>query len=98
MSVLDRFKIEGRVALVTGGSKGLGYEMAKALAEAGADVAICSRNLVEAQQAASEIASATGRRIFGYECDVVNKSSIEKLATDIQRDLGVVDKIGRAHV
>ncbi|UCC59681.1 MAG: SDR family NAD(P)-dependent oxidoreductase [Dehalococcoidia bacterium] len=43
MSVIDLFRLEGKVAIVTGGSRGLGFWMAEGLAEAGADVVLCAR-------------------------------------------------------
>jgi NADP-dependent 3-hydroxy acid dehydrogenase YdfG len=59
MAVLDRFRLDGRVALVTGGTKGLGRAMAQGLAEAGAQVAIVSRHGDEAQATAAELAPGT---------------------------------------
>lgn len=91
MSVLSAFQLEGRTALVTGGSKGLGYAMAFALAEAGADIAICSRNGEECRTAAEEIAKATGRRVFGYSTDVTNRESILQLKQDCEAHLGKID-------
>ena len=58
MSILDRFRLDNRVAIVTGGSKGLGKEMATALAEAGAQVAVVSRNAEQTQAVAQEIQTA----------------------------------------
>jgi NAD(P)-dependent dehydrogenase (short-subunit alcohol dehydrogenase family) len=91
MAVFDMFRLEGKAALVTGGSKGLGRAMAQALAEAGADVAICSRHLDESQTAAAEIAEATGRRAFGFEADVTDKASVTRLAQACTDALGKVD-------
>ena len=91
MSVLDGFRLEGKVALVTGGSKGLGKAMALALAEAGADIALCSRHLEEAQAAAAEIAQATGRRALGFEADVIQRASVARLAEDCNAAFGKVD-------
>src|SRR5437588_2941052 len=91
MSVLDSFSLEGRAALVAGGSKGLGRSMALALAEAGAEVAICSRSGFEAAEAASEIAQATGRRAFGAECDVTDPDAVRRLATECEAEFGKID-------
>lgn len=91
MSVFDSFKLDGRSALVTGGSKGLGRSMALALAEAGADVAICSRNGSEAAATAAEIAGATGRKAVGFECDVTDPESVRRLASDCQAEFGKID-------
>ncbi len=91
MSVFDSFKLEGRSALVTGGSKGLGRSMALALAEAGADVAICSRNGQEAAEAAAEIAQATGRKVVGLACDVIDPDSVRQLALDCEAEFGKID-------
>ena len=61
MSVLDKFRLDNRVALVTGGNRGLGKEMSTALAEAGAQVAIVSRKTEEAQAIAAGIQQTTGK-------------------------------------
>ncbi len=52
MAVIDLFKLDGKVAMVTGGSKGLGFWMAEGLAEARAVQALCARKLEECEQAA----------------------------------------------
>lgn len=91
MSVLDRFRLDGKVALVTGGSKGLGRAMALALSEAGAEVALCSRHADEAQAAAQEIAASTGRRALGFEADVTDCDSVARLAQECFFAFGKVD-------
>ena len=89
--VLDLFRLEGRRALVTGGSKGLGRVMAQALAEAGAEVAIAARTPADCQQAADDIAVATGRRVLGFAADVAKEADVLRLAAEIEGALGPVD-------
>ena len=62
MSPRDLFDLSGKVAVVTGGSRGIGRAIAGGLAEAGADVVIASRKLDNCEKAAGEITAATGRR------------------------------------
>ncbi len=88
-NVLDLFKLNGRRALVTGGSKGLGKVMATALAQAGADVAVSSRHLEEAQAAAAEIAEATGRKTFACCADVSVAADVARMAREVEAGLGV---------
>jgi NAD(P)-dependent dehydrogenase (short-subunit alcohol dehydrogenase family) len=90
-SVLDRFRLDGRTALITGGARGLGRTMATALAEAGADIALAGRSKDSCDQAAAEIAAATGRAARGFEVDVTRLSDVEKLADDVERECGQVD-------
>ncbi len=90
-NVLDLFRLAGRRALVTGGSKGLGRVMAQALAEAGADVAIAARTLSDCQHAADEIAAATGRRTVAFAADVTKEADVQRLAAEVESTLGPVD-------
>ena len=91
MSVLDSFRLDGRRALVTGGSRGLGRVMAEALAQAGADVAITSRSPESAAEAAAALAAATGRNVRGFAADVQASASITRLADEVEATLGPVD-------
>ncbi len=77
-SSLDMFSLSGKVALVTGGSKGLGQAMATALSGAGADVAITSRNLEEAQATAAEINALTGGRVLSLKADAAHRDQVEE--------------------
>ena len=80
---LDLFKLEGKVALVTGGSRGLGYFAAQALAEVGADVAICGRDVRgNLEQAAREL-KTIGRDILPIHCDVSKEEDVLRLAQEI---------------
>ena len=90
-SVLDKFRLDGRVALVTGGVRGLGQTMAAALAEAGADVAVTARNQGSAEGAATALAAATSRRCRGYAADVTLSEDVERLARAVEADFGRID-------
>jgi NAD(P)-dependent dehydrogenase (short-subunit alcohol dehydrogenase family) len=89
--ILDAFRLDGRVALITGGARGLGLTMATALAEAGADIAISGRTRQACEEAVSQIVKETGRRAVAFEADVTRGADVEKLAADIEGALGKVD-------
>jgi NAD(P)-dependent dehydrogenase (short-subunit alcohol dehydrogenase family) len=91
MSVLDRFRLTGKTALVTGGARGLGKTMATALAEAGADVALAGRSRESCEAAAKEIAAATGRTVRAFAADVTVGTEVERLAADVTSACGDVD-------
>jgi NAD(P)-dependent dehydrogenase (short-subunit alcohol dehydrogenase family) len=90
-TVLDLFRLDGRRALVTGGHKGLGLVMSRALAEAGADVAIASRSLEACRQAADQVAAATGRRTAAFALDVTSGVAVAEGADEIERGFGPID-------
>jgi len=89
--VLDRFRLDGKVALITGGARGLGRTMAAALAEAGADIALAGRSKDTCQQAAEGIASTSGRKTLAFAADVTKIADVERLADDVEREFGKVD-------
>jgi NAD(P)-dependent dehydrogenase (short-subunit alcohol dehydrogenase family) len=88
---LKLFDLTGRVAVVTGGSKGLGFAMASGLASAGADVVLVSRHEDQARTAADEIAKAYCRKAVGIRADVTNQSEVEALVARVLKDLGRID-------
>jgi NAD(P)-dependent dehydrogenase (short-subunit alcohol dehydrogenase family) len=91
MSVLDSFRLDGKVALVTGGARGLGLTMATALAEAGADIALAGRSLETCEEAAAATASATGRKVRGFAADVTRLDDVERLQSSVEAELGPID-------
>jgi NAD(P)-dependent dehydrogenase (short-subunit alcohol dehydrogenase family) len=84
------FDLSGRVALVTGTSRGLGQYMARALAKAGADLVLTSRDASRLAPFEAEI-KALGRRAFSCELDVRSKESIEKAVTSAEAAFGHLD-------
>ncbi len=90
MGVLDLFKLDGKVALVTGGGQGIGRQFALALAEAGADVAIADINEQTGSHIAGEVASV-GRRSAFVRTDVSHPDAIEAMVTETVEALGGLD-------
>jgi len=86
----DRFDLTGKVALITGGSRGLGHAMALAYAEAGADVAVVSRKLDACEATAREI-EKLGRRALPYACHIGRWDEIEPMARAVWDHFGKVD-------
>jgi NAD(P)-dependent dehydrogenase (short-subunit alcohol dehydrogenase family) len=90
MSV-EQFRLEGKSALITGGSKGLGRAIADALAGAGANVCLISRHLKEAQAAADQIQAATGQRATALEADVSDSDQVNAMVERAVASLGHLD-------
>src|SRR4029079_966828 len=84
------FDLTGKVALVTGASRGLGQQLARALAGAGADLAITSRTRASLEPFAEEM-RALGRRVATVELDLRDQASIEAAVADAIEQLGQID-------
>jgi len=85
------FNLTGRVALITGGSKGIGKAIARALAEAGAHVAISARHEDELQEAAVEIGAGLGVRVETLVADMYQRDDVDRLASWALSTFGRVD-------
>ena len=91
MSVWDLFRLDGKTAIVTGGARNLGYDMAGSLAEAGADVVLTSRQLANAEAAAARIAAGTGKRCVGVELEVTDELQVTAVVDRVLREFGRID-------
>ena len=80
--------LQGKYALVTGGSRGIGKAIARELAREGADVVIASRTLSDLETAAREIEDETGRRILPMACDVSQKDQVDRVTAEAAEKLG----------
>jgi NAD(P)-dependent dehydrogenase (short-subunit alcohol dehydrogenase family) len=87
---LEIFKLTGKVAMVTGSTKGLGEFAAMALAKAGADIAVCGRNTSDLNRVSSAI-TALGRKSAGFHLDVTSRDNIHSGVEKILRQFGKVD-------
>ncbi|WP_280457570.1 SDR family NAD(P)-dependent oxidoreductase [Nocardia carnea] len=83
--------LEGKVALVTGGSRGLGREMVLAFASAGADTVIVSRKIDSCEKLAAQVTAATGRRALPVACHVGDWDAQDRLVTRVYEEFGKVD-------
>ena len=90
MRVQELFDLRDRVAIVTGGGKGIGFKMAEGLAEAGADIVLCSRKVENCQQAAAEI-SKLGVKALARKCDVKSAGDVQRVVDDTVKEFGRVD-------
>ena len=89
-NILDSFSLEGKVAVVTGASSGLGVSFATGLAEAGADIAICARRVAKLEETKRKV-EALGRRCVAVEADVTKAEDCERFIKTAVDELGKVD-------
>ncbi|MFC1915773.1 SDR family NAD(P)-dependent oxidoreductase, partial [Chloroflexota bacterium] len=84
------FDLSGRIAIVTGGSSGIGFGIAKGLASAGATVVIANRRAAEGQKAAKSL-KKEGLNATAIPTDVSRKSSVAEMVAKVMRDFGKID-------
>ena len=88
---MDLFNLKGKVALVTGGSKGLGKAMARGLAEAGADIVVSSRHENELKPALQDILQGTERKGRYFVADMSRRAEVLRLARTALEEMGRID-------
>ncbi len=86
-----RIDLSGRVALVTGSTRGIGRAIAETLAHAGARVAVTGRTASQAEQVAREIADNSGQEVRGYAADISDSAHATELVASVERDFGQLD-------
>jgi gluconate 5-dehydrogenase len=87
---MNLFDLSGKTAIVTGGGKGIGRQMADGLAEAGANIVVCARQAERCEQAASELAEK-GVKTLGLGCDVRDPDQVQAVVARTVADFGRID-------
>lgn len=91
MSVLESFRLDGKTALVTGCRRGIGYAMAVALAEAGANIVGVSASLESSGSAIESAVTALGRRFFAYQCDFGDRAALYAFIEQVKANTPEID-------
>ena len=91
--MLPQFSLAGKVVAVTGGARGIGLEVVRGMAEAGADVALLYTCSSDAGESAAKIAKDTGRRVQPYQSDVTSRSGIAATLNQVAEQFGHLDVV-----
>jgi 2-deoxy-D-gluconate 3-dehydrogenase len=91
MSVLSKFDLSGKTALVTGAKRGIGRGMAEALAEAGADIIGVSASLDPKGSEVGDAVTALGRKFTGYSCDFSDRAAVKAFTAQVLKDHPQID-------
>lgn len=93
MSVIDRFRLDGRVALLSGAGRGIGAGAALTLADAGADVAICARTSEQLEKVAAQVRETTGRRALPIVADAYDADATAAAVQQVVAEFGRLDVV-----
>ncbi|EJY56948.1 short-chain dehydrogenase/reductase SDR [Alicyclobacillus hesperidum URH17-3-68] len=91
MHIHDLFDLHGRVAIVTGGGRGLGEQLAEALAEAGADLLLCSRKVEACREVADRLTAETGVKVIAMSCDIAQPEDVARVVERAMAEFGRID-------
>ncbi|HAR31137.1 MAG TPA: oxidoreductase [Gammaproteobacteria bacterium] len=87
MSIMDQFRLDGQVVVITGGGRGIGEGIAIGMAEAGADIVVAARRTEEVEAVAAKV-RALGRRALAVTCDVMDMQQVQDLAARTFAEFG----------
>ncbi|MGE7672817.1 SDR family oxidoreductase [Lysinibacillus sp. NPDC094403] len=90
MTVLDLFSLKGKTAIVTGGGRGLGAQIAQGFAEAGANIVLCSRKVEACEEVAAELAKL-GVQTLALACDVTKPEDVANVVSKTLESFGKID-------
>ena len=91
MSILNKFQLDGKVALVTGCKRGIGKAMAIALAEAGADIIGVSASLEKTGSDVEQAVTFLGRKFTAFTCDFSNRKSLYAFINEVKENFPIID-------
>jgi NAD(P)-dependent dehydrogenase (short-subunit alcohol dehydrogenase family) len=91
MGIIEKLRLDNKKAFVTGGARGIGFNIAAALAEAGADVAIVDTDEDTAKESAEKIAAGTGKKIIAVKADVTQPASVDAMIAVVLDSFGRID-------
>ncbi|NHN31510.1 SDR family NAD(P)-dependent oxidoreductase [Paenibacillus sp. S3N08] len=94
--IIDKFRLDGQVSIVTGGATGLGKAMAQALAQAGSSIVLASRNLEASNQAADELRTY-GVKVLALQVDVSDEERVELMVKEVMDEFGRIDVLRHTH-
>ena len=80
------FRVDGKLALVTGSSRGIGLAIATGLAESGADIIAVSSKLEPSGSDVEKAVTKTGRKFYAYQCDLSNRDSVYSFLEKVKKD------------
>ena len=90
MTILEMFELKGKTAIITGGGRGLGEQIAKGYAEAGANIVLCSRKVEACEEVAREL-KELGVETQAIQCDVSNPDDVLKVVDETMERFGRID-------
>lgn len=91
MGILEKMRLDGKAIFVTGGARGLGYSMATALAEAGAQILIADIDLEAAQKAADELHAIAGNKMCAAKVNIANQDDVNRMVDMMLKEYGKID-------